>query len=64
MKRKVTKIVLSGGPCGVKTSAFNQILENFSALSYQVFAFPERTHALTINGLSMLQFRVLTTKNK
>lgn len=41
MKNKITKIVLTGGPCGGKTSALNQIIEHFTALGYQVFAVPE-----------------------
>lgn len=41
MKKKVTKIVLTGGPCGGKTSALKGIIENFTAMGYQVFAVPE-----------------------
>jgi len=38
---KITKIVLTGGPCAGKTTAMAKIIEHFSGLGFQVFALPE-----------------------
>ena len=38
---KITKFVLTGGPCAGKTTAMAQIIEHFSGLGFQVFAIPE-----------------------
>jgi len=54
MKNKITKIVLTGGPCGGKTSALNEIIENFTALGYQVFAVPEIATIFLNAGVNFL----------
>ena len=41
MNNKITKIVLTGGPCAGKTTALAKIIEHFTELGFQVFAIPE-----------------------
>ena len=38
---KITKIVLTGGPCAGKTTALVRIVDHFSNLGYKVFTVPE-----------------------
>lgn len=46
----ISKIVLTGGPCGGKTSALNKITEHFTALGYKVFCVPEVPTMVTQSG--------------
>jgi len=41
MTDKITKVVLTGGPCAGKTTAMARIIEHFGGLGFQVFAIPE-----------------------
>ena len=38
---KITKVVLTGGPCAGKTTALAKVVEHFSNLGYQVYTVPE-----------------------
>lgn len=54
------RIVLTGGPCGGKTSALSMIEERLTSLGYRVFLVPEvatlmLTHGVRFSGLSRAQ---------
>ena len=51
---KITKIVLTGGPCAGKTTAMAQIIEHFSGLGFQVFAIPEVPTMFSSAGINYL----------
>ena len=51
---KITKIVLTGGPCAGKTTAMAQIIEHFSSLGFQVFAIPEVPTMFSSAGINYL----------
>ena len=53
-KVKVTKIVLTGGPCAGKTTASTWINNYFSERGYTVLFVPETATELIINGISPL----------
>ena len=55
---KITRIVLTGGPCAGKTSALELIVEHFSRKGYKVFTIPEMPTLFTQSGMNYL------TKNK
>lgn len=52
MKTKV--IVLTGGPCGGKTTALTSIVENFTKRGYKVFTIPEIPTIFTAAGMDYL----------
>lgn len=54
----IKKIVLTGGPCGGKTSALDRVTSHFSSLGYKVFTVPEVPTMVTQSGWNYL------TKNK
>lgn len=49
---QVTKIVLSGGPCGGKTTVLSHIREKFSSLGFTVYIVPETPTLLLMAGVS------------
>ncbi len=49
---KVTKIVLTGGPCGGKSTALSWINNNFSKRGYTVLFVPETATELMSNGVT------------
>ena len=51
---KITKIVLTGGPCAGKTTAMARIIEHFSSLGFQVFAIPEVPTMFSSAGINYL----------
>ena len=51
---KITKIVLTGGPCAGKTTAMARIIEHFSGLGFQVFAIPEVPTMFSSAGINYL----------
>ncbi len=55
---KITKIVLTGGPCAGKTTALARIKDHFSGLGFQVFVLPEVPTMFSQAGINFL------TKNK
>ncbi len=55
---KITKIVLTGGPCAGKTTALVKVIEHFSSLGFKVFTIPEVPTMFTQAGMNYL------TKNK
>ncbi len=54
MTEKITKIVLTGGPCAGKTTAMARIIEHFSGLGFQVFAIPEVPTMFSSAGIDYL----------
>ncbi len=55
---KITKVVLTGGPCAGKTTALARIKDHFSGLGFQVFVLPEVPTMFAQAGINFL------TKNK
>jgi len=51
---KITKIVLTGGPCAGKTTAMARIIEHFTGLGFQVFAIPEVPTMFSSAGVDYL----------
>jgi len=47
---KIIKVVLTGGPCGGKTTSLNQIKKTFVELGYNVFTVPEAATMMFENG--------------
>lgn len=54
MTDKITKIVLTGGPCAGKTTAMARIIEHFTGLGFQVFAIPEVPTMFSSAGVNYL----------
>ncbi|MBQ6795446.1 MAG: ATP-binding protein [Clostridia bacterium] len=52
MVTEVKKIVITGGPCGGKTTALERIRTHFSNLGYTVVIIPETTTELILGGIS------------
>ena len=50
-KQKITKIVLTGGPCGGKTTAMNWIQNHFQKYGYKIIFVPETATELITSGL-------------
>lgn len=48
------KIVLTGGPCGGKTTALTTIVQHFTALGYKVFTIPEVPTIFIQSGMDYL----------
>lgn len=46
----IKRIVLTGGPCGGKTTALSHIQQHFTALGYKVFSVPEVPTMVTAAG--------------
>lgn len=46
----IKRIVLTGGPCGGKTSALSRIQQHFANLGYKVFTVPEVPTMVTSSG--------------
>ncbi|MBP5548188.1 MAG: AAA family ATPase [Bacteroidales bacterium] len=51
---KITKIVLTGGPCAGKTTALAHIVELFSGMGYYVLTVPEAATLFTQSGVNFL----------
>ncbi|MDD5860956.1 MAG: AAA family ATPase [Prevotella sp.] len=51
---KITKIVLTGGPCAGKTTALVKINDHFSGLGYKVFTIPEVPTIFQAAGMDYL----------
>ena len=51
-KQKITKIVLTGGPCGGKTTAMNWIQNHFQKYGYKVIFVPETATELITSGIT------------
>ena len=47
--KRVHKLVLTGGPCGGKTTAQNRLATFFESLGWRVFRVPE-TATILLNG--------------
>ena len=52
---KVHRVVLTGGPCGVKTTALAQLRARLSELGFLVLCVPEMATMLFSNGCPFLQ---------
>lgn len=52
--KDITRIVLTGGPCGGKTTALEHIIKYFSDKGYKVFAIPELASLFTKAGMNYL----------
>jgi len=53
----VTKLVLTGGPCGGKTTALARLKEYFESRGFRVFIAPEAATNLFTNGMSPSDLR-------
>lgn len=53
-QRNIKVIVLTGGPCGGKTTALNRIVEKFTKIGYKVFTLPEVPTIFTAAGMDYL----------
>lgn len=53
-RKKIKRIVLTGGPCAGKTSALVRVIEHFSNLGYKVFTIPEVPTMFTQAGMNYL----------
>lgn len=53
-KPNITKIVLTGGPCGGKSTAIEKIDEYFTKRGYKVISVPETATELISNGITPL----------
>ena len=51
MEKKVFKFVLTGGPCGGKSTALSAITQMFSARGYTVLVVPESATELILSGV-------------
>lgn len=51
---KITKVVLTGGPCAGKTTALAKVVEHFSSLGYQVYTVPEVPTMFAVGGVDYL----------
>lgn len=47
---EIKRIVLTGGPCGGKTTSIEKIVEKFEELNYKVFVVPEAATLLKKYG--------------
>lgn len=54
MAHQIKKIVLTGGPCGGKTTALDKVTEHFTRLGYKVFTVPEVPTMITQTGWNYL----------
>ena len=54
MKKDVTKIVLTGGPCAGKTTALARIVDYFSDMGYYVLTVPEAATLFSQSGVDFL----------
>lgn len=52
VNRKITKIVITGGPCAGKTTALERIREVFTPLGYTVVFIPETATELILGGIA------------
>ena len=59
-KQKITKIVLTGGPCAGKTTAMNWIQNNFVKQGYKVLFIPETATELITSGFAPWDTRTNT----
>ncbi len=50
--KEITKIVITGGPCGGKTTALERIRTHFSHLGYTVVFIPETATELILGGIA------------
>ena len=50
--RKITKIVITGGPCGGKTTAMNWIRNDLTSMGYTVLFIPETATELITGGVA------------
>jgi CYTH domain-containing protein/predicted ATPase len=54
----IHRIVLTGGPCGGKSSALTLLRDRFLALGYQVFLVPEAPTILAVGGVDFVDVAV------
>ena len=53
---KIWRLVLTGGPCGGKTTAQNRLATFFESLGWRVFRVPETATILLNGGVNMHSF--------
>jgi thymidylate kinase len=49
--QKITKIVITGGPCAGKSTALSKIEKHFTGLGYRVIFVNEAATELILNGI-------------
>lgn len=54
---EITKIVITGGPCAGKSTAFSRIQEEFTSLGYNVLFVPETATELINGGIAPWTFK-------
>ncbi len=52
MKREITKIVITGGPCAGKSTAMSRIQQHFEEIGYRVLFVPETATELITGGVA------------
>ncbi len=55
MKTAIYRIVLTGGPCGGKTTALSHIQDRFQSLGYKVYIVPELATTFILGGINPRQ---------
>ncbi|HVI40798.1 MAG TPA: AAA family ATPase, partial [Anaerovoracaceae bacterium] len=53
MSDKIHRIVLTGGPCGGKTTALSFITDRLRSLGYNVFVVPEAATLFILGGTQL-----------
>ena len=53
MSNPVHRIVLTGGPCGGKTTALSHITDRFKSLGYNVYVVPETATTFILGGVNI-----------
>lgn len=60
MHEEIFRIVLTGGPCGGKTTAMSHISDRLKSLGFDVYVVPEAATMLILGGISLLEGDVLS----
>ncbi len=55
--KKIHRIVITGGPCAGKTTAFARIESELSALGYKVFVVPETFSEMYSGGIKLWEYK-------
>lgn len=61
MTQKITRIILTGGPCAGKSTALAHISERFRNIGYNVFCVPEAATLLITGGMGLVGSKIEDT---
>ena len=62
-KRKVWKLVLTGGPCGGKTTGQARLSTFFENLGWKVYRVPETANVLLAGGVNFAELSAQAAEN-